>query len=92
MGYNYYGSSRILCINDVRGMIMKPVYVYWTPKINILVVECEDCEKEFTTPMNRWKITCPWCGVVGDMHSVRNELAAQGAKIGGEGLSHAVGI
>ncbi len=66
--------------------IMKAKFVYWTPKINVLSIECEECENSFDTPMNRWKIKCPWCGAVGDMHTIRNELAAKDVKLCGGGL------
>lgn len=67
---------------------MRVKLVYWTRIANILQVWCDDCDNIFETPMNKWSITCPKCGAKGDMHTVRNELAAADVKLCGEGLYH----
>ena len=52
---------------------MKIVSAEWTPVVNILIVEC-DCAFKFKCRADRWKVVCPQCNKVGNLHSLRNNI------------------
>jgi len=49
---------------------MKIVDACWTPKVNILIVECP-CGETIRHPSNRWSVKCK-CGNVGHLSVLRD--------------------
>ena len=49
---------------------MKQVDARWTPKVNLLVVEC-DCGHIFQHRVDRWKMRCPQCNKTESINALR---------------------
>ena len=54
-------------------MIMKIIDVFWTPTINMAVIQCV-CGNKFGHPLNRWIAFCARCGAKGKIDYLRNEF------------------
>lgn len=55
---------------------MEIVDAEWTPKVNMLVIECS-CGKTFKHRADRWRPKCPECGATGHLTQLREALLAK---------------
>jgi len=51
---------------------MKIIDAYWTPKINILTIQCS-CGTLFKSRADRIRVICPKCDKVGNMFRIKEK-------------------
>lgn len=53
---------------------MKIVDAEWAPKVNLLHILCDKCQKIFKHRCDRWTVYCTHCGASGCMQKMRDEF------------------
>lgn len=70
---------------------MEIIGVYWTAKVNILIISCHRCGRETHHPTNRWNVRCK-CRRKRDLGDLREQyrLACEAGKnpLTWQGSSH----